>query len=270
MAKNKNKSNNSISSNVSNNGINIQKIRGNTTNVNSSITSCKEFSENVINNSDLDSMNIDDLLEMYDSGEQMLTSFYQLTPNTKSTSTRNVIAQTQYALSTLIYHINKKTNDELNMQLDLQKQLVDEQNKQIKDLISINDNLSREQKDLSEKNKELNTQMQSILVTIISIVASISIVSAAVTGIQDMESLFILPFVSTITLVGVIFIAFAMTIHNVKISSESKNILKILIAIVLIIWIVSWAISVNLKTKDLKINNKICIYNEEGAVKKVQ
>lgn len=268
MAKinNRNKSNNSSSSNVSSNSINIQKVRGDTTSVNSSITSCKEFSENVINNFDFDSMSLDNLMEMYDSGVQMLTSFYQLTSNTKSTTARDVISQTQYALSTLIYHINKKTNDELNEKIEVQKQLTDDQNKQIKELSSINDTLVRDQSELSDKNKELTTQMQSILVTIISIVASISIISAAVTGIQNMESLFILPFVCTITLVGVIFIAFAMTIHNVKMPNESKNILKVLIAVVLIIWIASWVISLNINNIDLNTNNKVYIYTEEPLI----
>ncbi len=255
MAKNK-KSSKKTNSNVANNvgpinGINAQKVIVNKNNYNSSINSCEEFYNNVIN-LDLESMEIEELTEMYDSGNNMLTLFYLLNPNLNST-TRDAISKTQFALSMLIYTINKKNHEQLTKQIQIQKEQIEEQTNQIQKLTQINKDLRNNQRKLQKENKKTNEQMQTMLTTIISIVITISIVSAAVSAIEYMRPLYILPFVCTIVLVGVFFIAFVMSVHKIRLSKESKFILLSIMGIVIAVWLISLLISLCLNNNLVQI-----------------
>lgn len=120
-------------------------------------------------------------------------------------------------------------------------------------------NLENERKKLQENIDSANTQVaqtcqqinelkdeqKSIITTILGIVLAISIIPTAIVGIEKVHPNYILPFISTIALFGMIMIAFIYSIYQSTIKLSTFFILLLFILLTGLLWFSSWNINIS-------------------------
>lgn len=237
MAKNKQKQ-------VSSLRINTQKIKNiSEYDVPKDNTRYNEFCNKILND-DLSKKTIKELETLIDSGNGLLTEYYLLDSNNVS---QDIISKMQYALSTVIYTMNKMTTEKIDRQQKVQASMTKKTQIDIK-------NANRD-------NKNLKSQIESIIGTIFAIIFSVSIPTAAIAGITLIDPRFILPFVATLILFGMIIIIFILSIYNVKIRKMPMRIFITTIIITVLLWALCWNIKIELTPKEI---NNVEIYNENN------
>lgn len=126
-------------------------------------------------------------------------------------------------------------------------------------------NLNKKKEQETEKNLEnLQKDMKSITTTIVAIILAISIIPTAISGIQDMDKIYILPFVSSIIFFGMIMITFTYSIYQDEIKKSTCCIIIATLIITIGLWLSTIFLNLDLKTKKELKNNEINnIINEE-------
>lgn len=204
-------------------------------------TRYNEFCNKVLNE-DLSKKNLKELETLFESGNGLLNEYYLLDSNNVS---QEIISKMQYALSTLIYIMNKTNTEKLDEQLKIQA--------------SMNKKMKSDVKNANRANKGLKRQMEGIIGTIFAIIFSITIPTAAISGITLINPRFILPFVATIILLEMIIIIFISMIYNVKIRKAPMKILIATIVITIILWLLCWNIKIEFTPREI---NNVEIYSE--------
>lgn len=127
-------------------------------------------------------------------------------------------------------------------------------------------NLNKKKEQETEKQLEnLQKDMKSITTTIVAIILAISIIPTAISGIQGMNKNYILPFISSIILFGMIMITFTYNIYQDKIKKSTIWIIVITLIITIVLWLSSIFFDFDLETKKELKNNETTnnIMNEE-------
>ena len=118
--------------------------------------------------------------------------------------------------------------------------------------------LDKELKNRAKQIENLKNEQKSIITTIISIVLAISIIPTAVSGIQNINSNFILPFMTSIVLLGIIMIAFTYSIYIERFKKRIGIFLAIIIALCCVSWYMSFNYNISSQNLEEKlINNEI-------------
>lgn len=142
----------------------------------------------------------------------------------------------------------------------------------------IKDNLNKEAMCLQEKVDGLNKQIKiakknvgeikndtkNIVTTMLGIILAISIIPTAIVGIEKVNVNFILPFISTIILLGMIMIIFVYSIYQDSIKLSTDFIVILFMILTCVLWWMSWNWDIKLTPKNLYVDT-LPIYTENIA-----
>lgn len=213
----------------------------------------------------LKELSIEELEKIYNDGNMFLDLIYTTSNNSTQKEVSTTTMKLQYILTNVIYEIENKKyekNDKSSAELQNRINSTISQNKAQKN------ELSQTKREL----KRIRNDVNSIMSTIISIVLTISIISSAVVGIENIDSNYIMPFISSIILFGMIMILFIYSIYKNSIRVSSWIILAIMFILCIGLWIASlnkWN-DISIKNNNvhnmveiIKSNNEILIENNE-------
>lgn len=168
---------------------------------------------------------------------------------------KNIIIKLQHIVNLMVYTIMNKENQELYVQ---NKSL----NKQLKENIKEAQELRKESDNKNKEIEHIKNDMKSITTTIISIILAVSIIPAAIIGIEKINPEYILPFVSTVILFGMVMITFVYSIYQDKIKISTWTILISMLIFTIVLWInsVNPIIKIN---KDSGVTEDITVENNQ-------
>lgn len=188
---------------------------------------CKEYNENV-KNTDLSKLSEIELQKKYIDGTELLNSYYITCEEFACNA--NIIMNIHYSINLIMYQINRNTNEYF-----------------IKNLTNIkgtNEKLARTISSAKNEIRKTRNQMESILTTVISIILTISVITAAIAGIEKIDANYILPFVATVFLFGTIIISFVYSLYKNKLTITSILLLLFSMIFTISIWFLSWKIDI--------------------------
>lgn len=97
--------------------------------------------------------------------------------------------------------------------------------------------------------EDVKTEQKTMITTILGIVLAISIIPTAITGIEHINPSYILPFLSTIVLFGMIMIAFIYSIYQKELKVSTIVILVLFMVVTVILWLSTWNIDISIIPK---------------------
>lgn len=163
---------------------------------------CKKFCQRY-SNKDFENYSIDKLKIICDEGNGLLNMYF--IADTKD-DMQSIIMQLQYIVMNANYSLNiKQMENSRRRNIELSEKLRKTMHRATK--------LEKESKNRAKQLEDVKNEQKSIITTIISIVLAISIIPTAVAGIQNIDSNYILPFLSSIILFGIIMISFTYSLY---------------------------------------------------------
>ncbi len=182
---------------------------------------------------------IEGLKRIYETGNGLLNQYFITKCNLKNN---------------IMYHINMKQVININKE---NRNL----NKKLENAIKDAECLTKEMNKKSAEIKHIKNDMKSITTTIISIILAISIIPTAIAGIERISPNYILPFLSSIILFGIIMITFVYSIYQEKLKMSTWVVLGISIIICIVFWCTSF---INIEKEDIRGNSNIINYTENS------
>lgn len=168
-----------------------------------------------------------------DMGNGLLNQYFILSEKDSTIlNDKNIIIKLQHIVNLAVYTIMNKQNNELYKQ---NKSL----NEQLKKNIKEAQELRNESNKKNEQIEHIKNDMKSITTTIISIILAISIIPTAIIGIERINPEYILPFIATVILFGMVMITFVYSIYQDKIKASTWVILISMLIFTVVLWISS-------------------------------
>ena len=228
---------------INNDRINIAKIKvvatENEKNINI-LDDCKRFCEKY-KNVNFEDLKIKDLKHIYDEGQGLINTYF-ITCSKEG----NEIDKTIIRLETIVTNANNTLSTK---QIEKLKESIVRISKESRSTMHKSRKIDKDLKNRAKQLEKLKSDQKSIITTIISIVLAISIIPTAVAGIQNIDSNYILPFLSSIILFGIIMISFTYSIY----SGSLKKRLIVFLMFVSLLCGFTWYICFNY---DISINKK--------------
>lgn len=193
---------------------------------NSSVENEYRYFCNRYENADFTKYNVERLKNIYEIGNELLNQYFITNCNITDS---NIVIQLQYIIGNIMYNINIKQAYSINEQNHAL-------NKKLENTINRAELLEKESTKRSQDIRHVKNDVKSITTTIISIILSISIIPTAIAGIQYIDVNYILPFISSIILFGMITIAFVYSIYQDEVKKSTWAILITAIIITIILW----------------------------------
>lgn len=221
--------NNEKRANKVSNFLNIQMINSNrNTEIEQMRMMCEKYcNDNTGKNFEI--IKTKELKKVYEDGMELLNTYYIMD---NKENIINLILQIQFITSQIKYIMeNRQIKDLIIKNNELNKDL----SNTIKKAEILEENANKEKEEITEIRKEVKT----IITTIISIVLAISIIPTAIAGIEKVDSNYILPFLSSVILFGVIMIMFVYSIYENKFKVSTWIIFSIVIIVTLFLWLSS-------------------------------
>ncbi len=242
--------NNKEMNDVSSSNINITEIKKQAYNIIKS-TEYEEFCQKYMGQN-FSSLKAEELKKIYQSGIGLLNQHYITNDTVKS----DIIIHLQYIINNVSYEIwNKQANSIATQNNSLNKDL----GKAIQKVDKLEKDAGINKKEI----KRMKDDMKSVTTTIISIILAISIIPTAITGIEKIDANYILPFLSSIILFGMIMIVFTYSIYQDRVKKSTWAILIIGLILSIAFWIISFALDIkNVSESDDNLNNTQQIINE--------
>lgn len=199
-----------------------------------------------------------DLKVIYNEGQGLIDTYFIMSPKENTDIDKTIIR-----LETII---SNAYNTLSTKQIDSLKELIVKVSKESRTTMHKARKIDKELKNKAKQIENLKSEQKSIITTIISIVLAISIIPTAVSGIQNINSNFILPFMASIVLLGIIMIAFTYSIYIERFKKRIAIILVIAIALCCGAWYMSFNYNIDLQNLEEKsINNEI--YGSDNTIK---
>ena len=261
MSRNKRKSNSNsnVVSSLKNADINVDLVDNTMKKLSTNNEKYDVYNEfcNKYLNANLENGTIEQLTKIYEAGSGLINSYYieNTDIKTANTATQDIIAQIQSIIMRVMYIITTKRFEENNKQnIAMSKSLnqaTQSNNKMKKDFVRQNREI-----------KNVKNEVKTILTTIISIVLAISIIPSAFAGIEKIKPEYILPFVSTVILFGMVMITFVYSIYQDKIKTSTWVILISMLIFTIVLWInsVNPIVKIN---KDSDVTEDITVENNQ-------
>lgn len=233
---------------VSNSKIDINGIKKSISKDNTAVENDYKIFCERYRNQNFDKYTLERLKNLYEVGNGLLNQYFIIGCNFDN----NIFNQLQHIVNHIIYNINiqqasniAKQNRILNSKLEKEIQTV-----------------SKLSNEINKKNieiKKIKNDVKSITTTIISIILSISIIPTAIAGIDKISPNYILPFLSSVILFGIIMIAFIYSIYQDKLKISTWGVLIIAIIICAGFWYSSCYTNIQkeLKEENQNIQNQI-------------
>ena len=100
------------------------------------------------------------------------------------------------------------------------------------------------------KTEKIEESQKGIMTNIISIILAVTIIPTALLAIEKIHPNYVLPFVATLVLFGMIMIIFTYYAHNAKPNEIAVAITIGMFAITIILWLLSWEINISFEPKN--------------------
>lgn len=188
-----------------------------------------------ISSLNLSTLKYEELDKLYSDGKALLDEYYLITEGKDNSNIlkcdKKIIMQIHYSMNQLSYYLNKIIKENLDKNYKAQN---------IK-ISSFNATLNKTKHSLKDIDRKLNT----IITTVISVILTISIITSAVVGIENINSNYILPFVSTLVLFGMIMTIFTYSLYKKYLKKESIIIIIVTIILTIFLWILSWKVNIS-------------------------
>lgn len=213
----KHKENNILNS-VSNSKIDINEIKKSIPKANTAIENDYKIFCEKYKNQNFDKYTLKRLKDLYEVGNGLLNQYFII----KCDFDSNIFNQLQHIVNHIMYNIhiqqvsniaeqNRILNNKLEKEIQTVRKLSNEINKKNTEI------------------KKIKNDVKSVTTTIISIILSISIIPTAIAGIEKISPNYILPFLSSVILFGIIMITFIYSIYQDKLRISTWGILIIAI-----------------------------------------
>lgn len=186
----------------------------------------KKFCE-VYLEKDFEKIKSSELKKIYEDGIELLNNFY-ITNKDKEIS--NTIFQIQFITIKINSVIEKRQNQEL---MRRNREL----NNNLSEMINRAEKLEKDANYEKEEIKHMKNDIKSIITTILAIVLAFSIIPTAISAMENINANYILPFVSSIILFGMLMTIFIYSIYQDKIKLITWFISGIMIMICILLWI---------------------------------
>lgn len=210
------------------------------------IEGCRNFCSRY-NIADFGSLELNQLRDICEEGTGLLNNYYITNKEIQD----SMIIQLQYIIMSASHnlHVKEIRNTKIKME-EIKKELDNNMNSAVK--------IKEDNKETTEEVKHLKDDMKSIVTVIISIVLTISIIPTAIAGIERINPNYILPFLSSIILFGIVMIIFVYSIYQDKIKKSTWIILIISLVLCIFLWILSFNINIeNITNIEESKENKI-------------
>lgn len=175
---------------------------------------------------------IDILMMIYDNGIQLLNQYYIQCNNRQCDI--NLITKFQFVLGAVNHAINVEHHNELQKRIEETKKL------------------NSDMRSAKSQMRNIQKILKEITTTIISIILAVSIIPTAVAGIQNIDGRYILPFISSISLIGMSSILYIYLIHNVKINKAAIIVYIVSLAVTIALWLLAWEIKIECIPKNIE------------------
>ncbi len=209
-------------------------------------------------NADFSQYKLQKLKEMYEIANGLLNQYFIIRNNKYDNI---IVMQLQYIVSSIMYNINIKQTHNYSQQNN-------SLNKKLESTIKRAEKLENDAEKRTKELEHVKNDMKSITTTIISIILAISIIPTAIAGIEKINPNYILPFVSSVILFGMIMIIFVYSIYQNKIKLSTKVLLTITVIFCISLWILSFYFNIS-KISNIELENKQEINNQiqENVIK---
>lgn len=204
---------------------------------------CKKFCQKY-SNKDFESYSVDKLKLICDEGNGLLDTYF-ITDSKEDTQS---IVRLEYIVMNANYSLNIK-------QIESARRRNIELSDKIRKTMHRAAKLEKESKNRARQIEDVKNEQKSIITTIISIVLAISIIPTAVAGIQNIDSNYILPFLSSIILFGIIMISFTYSLYLERFRKRIFIFLILLIIICGCFWYMAFNFDISVTPKQNQGNN---------------
>lgn len=189
---------------------------------------------------DFEIYSISKLQQIYESGKGLLNQYFVTEDNSCD---NEILIQLQYILNDIMYNIIIKQNKETKIETD-------NLNDKLKENIEESKIIKEDTEQKNEEIKHMKNDIKSIMTTIISIILAISIIPTAIAGIEKISPDYILPFLSSVVLFGIIMITFVYSIYQDKLKKSTCIVLAVSIIICICFWVVSFTTTISKDTNN--------------------
>lgn len=197
---------------------------------------CEKFCKKYGNN-DLKVFNIYNLKNICDEGNGLLNNYFIAENKNKIDS--KTILQLEYIIMNANYILHVK-------QMENTRQSTVELREKLNKTMHRANKLEKDAEYRTKELKKVKNDIKSIMTTIISIILAISIIPTAIAGIEKISGNYVLPFLSSIILFGIIMITFVYSIYQDKLKISTWIILITSIIICILFWYNSFKIDINM------------------------
>lgn len=141
----------------------------------------------------------------------------------------------------LVFELQKKSlkreTYEIDKKLETTKELINEVKKEIRDI--------------KKDTKMMKGDFNSIIPVMLGVVLAISVIPAAIVGIEHINSNYILPFISTVVFCGMMMIVFIYSIYQSKLRIGTLVIISLFIIATIILWLMPWNFNISLTPRNI-------------------
>lgn len=193
---------------------------------------------------------ISELKTIYNEGQGLIDTYF-ITTSKENTDINMTIIRLETIISNAYNTLSTK-------QIDSLKELIVKVSNESRTTMHKARKIDKELKNRAKQIENIKNEQKSIITTIISIVLAISIIPTAVSAIQNINSNFIFPFMTSIVLLGMIMIAFTYSIYIERFKKRIGIFLAIIIALCCVSWYMSFNYNISSQNLEEKlINNEI-------------
>lgn len=150
---------------------------------------------------------------------------------------------------------SKLESEYQRLSLKYEKYNLDVSIKKLDEKIKVSQNqmneLKQENKKIKRDIKDFQGDLKTIITTILGIVLAISIIPTAIVGIEKVSANFILPFIATIMLFGMIMIVFIYSIYQSKVKCSTIIIIFLFSVLTALLWFSVWDINISATPKNI-------------------
>ena len=191
------------------------------------INDCEKFCTQY-NNIDFNLLNIGELRDICEQGTGLLNNYFIINEPIKDNTIiklENIVMNANYVLTM----------------------------KQIAETRQETAEITQQTRDTMRKIKHVENDIKTIISVIISIVLAISIVPTAIAGIEKVSANYILPFLASVVLFGMIMITFVYSIYQDHLKKSTCFILILGTIICVGLWIFSFNINIEVATRQASV-----------------
>ena len=219
------------------------------------IEDCKKFCEKY-GNKDFKRYSVYNLKNICNEGSGLLDTYFITKENNKEHE--SFIIQLEYIIMSANYALVSK-------QMDNTRQKTVEFNEKLNKTMHNAEMIEKDAKERTKEIKHIKSDIKSIVTTILAIVLAFSIIPTAITAITKIDVNYIVPFMASIVLFGMIMVIFIYSIYQDKLKISTWIIFILTIFICVVLWIAAIYKFYDIGSNFEKVNDNVKEVQEESS-----